>query len=169
MNSTNDILSIKGVGEKTARLFRKIGIDTVEDLIHDYPRDYVVYPEPKKLKAAQNGEMIAVFLQLQETFSFKKFRNLTIGTGKAADGQDTVALTFFNMPYLKSRLVSGACYLFYGKLQKEHGQYRMEQPVIYSRDEYEKLRMQLQPVYGLTKGLTNHLIRKCIAQVLTGI
>ena len=35
MNSTNDILSIKGVGEKTARLFRKIGIDTVEDLIHD--------------------------------------------------------------------------------------------------------------------------------------
>ena len=112
MNSTNDILSIKGVGEKTARLFRKIGIDTVEDLIHDYPRDYVVYPEPKKLKAAQDGEMIAVFLQLQETFSFKKFRNLTIGTGKAADGQDTVALTFFNMPYLKSRLVSGACYLF---------------------------------------------------------
>mgnify|MGYP002597737306 FL=1 len=105
MNSTNDILSIKGVGEKTARLFRKIGIDTVEDLIHDYPRDYVVYPEPKKLKAAQDGEMIAVFLQLQETFSFKKFRNLTIGTGKAADGQDTVALTFFNMPYLKSRLV----------------------------------------------------------------
>ena len=83
MNSTNDILSIKGVGEKTARLFRKIGIDTVEDLIHDYPRDYVVYPEPKKLKAAQDGEMIAVFLQLQETFSFKKFRNLTIGTGKA--------------------------------------------------------------------------------------
>ena len=59
MNSTNDILSIKGVGEKTARLFRKIGIDTVEDLIHDYPRDYVVYPEPKKLKAAQDGEMIS--------------------------------------------------------------------------------------------------------------
>ena len=157
MNPTDDILSIKGVGEKTARLFRKIGIDTVEDLIHDYPRDYVVYPEPTKLKAAQDGEMIAVFLQLQETFSFKKFRNLTIGTGKAADGQDTVALTFFNMPYLKSRLVSGACYLFYGKLQKEHGQYRMEQPVIYSRDEYEKLRMQLQPVYGLTKGMTNQL------------
>ena len=54
MNPTDDILSIKGVGEKTARLFRKIGIDTVEDLIHDYPRDYVVYPEPKKLKAAQD-------------------------------------------------------------------------------------------------------------------
>ena len=30
MNPANDILSIKGVGEKTARLFRKIGIDTVE-------------------------------------------------------------------------------------------------------------------------------------------
>ena len=166
MNSTNDILTIKGVGEKTARLFRKIGINTVEDLIHDYPRDYVVYPEPKKLKTAQDGEMIAVFLQLQGNFSFKKFRNLTIGTGKATDGQDTVALTFFNMPYLKSKLVSGACYLFYGKLQEEHGLYRMEQPVIYGRDEYERLRMQLQPVYGLTRGLTNHLIRKCIAQVL---
>ena len=120
MNSTNDILSVKGVGEKTARLFRKIGIDTVEDLIHDYPRDYVVYPEPRKLNDAQDGDMIAVFLQLQGSFSFKKFRNLTIGTGKATDGQDTVTLTFFNMPYLKSKLVSGACYLFYGKLQEEH-------------------------------------------------
>lgn len=166
MNSANDILSVKGVGEKTAKLFRKIGIDTVDDLIHDYPKDYVVYPEPGKLKDAQDGELIAVFLQLCGTFSFKKFRNLTIGTGKATDGQDFVTLSFFNMPYLKSKLVSGACYLFYGKLQVEQGKYRMEQPVIYGRDEYERLRMQLQPVYGLTKGLTNHMIRKCVMQVL---
>ena len=108
MNSTNDILSIKGVGEKTARLFRKIGIDTVEDLIHDYPRDYVVYPEPKKLKAAQDGEMIAVFLQLQETFSFKNWNR----KGSRRTGYGSLNLFQYALPEIQARLRSLLSFLW---------------------------------------------------------
>ena len=35
-----DIKEIKGIGDKTAALFSKVGINTVEDLISYYPRDY---------------------------------------------------------------------------------------------------------------------------------
>lgn len=32
------ITSLKGIGEKTAKLFAKLGVETVEELLHDYPR-----------------------------------------------------------------------------------------------------------------------------------
>lgn len=166
MDSSNDILCIKGIGEKSARLFHKLGIYTTEDLIQDYPRDYVSYPEPQKLSDSRPSEMIAVYLQICGSFSFRKVRNLIVGSGRATDGEQTVSLTFFNTPYLKSVLLPGRSFLFYGKLQKERNRLFMEQPVIYEREAYEKLRMQLQPVYGLTKGLTNTLFRKSIRQVL---
>ena len=34
------ITSLKGIGEKTAKLFAKLGVETVEELLHDYPRAY---------------------------------------------------------------------------------------------------------------------------------
>lgn len=166
MDSSNDILCIKGVGEKSAQLFHKLGIYTTEDLIQNYPRDYISYPEPKKLSAAKPMEMIAVYLRICGSFSFKKVRNLVIGSGTATDGEQTVRLTFFNTPYLKQILTEGSSHLFYGKLQLEKNHLVLEQPVIYDREAYEQMRAQLQPVYGLTKGLTNTLFRKSIRQVL---
>ena len=40
------ITSLKGIGEKTAKLFSKLGVETVEELLHDYPRAYDAYEEP---------------------------------------------------------------------------------------------------------------------------
>ena len=40
------ITVLKGIGEKTAGLFAKLGVETVEELLHDYPRAYDAYEEP---------------------------------------------------------------------------------------------------------------------------
>ena len=40
------VTSLKGIGEKTAGLFARLGVCTVEDLLHDYPRAYDAYEEP---------------------------------------------------------------------------------------------------------------------------
>ena len=37
------ITVLKGIGEKTAGLFAKLGVETVEELLHDYPRSYDCY------------------------------------------------------------------------------------------------------------------------------
>ena len=39
------VTSLKGIGEKTAGLFARLGVCTVEDLLHDYPRAYDAYEE----------------------------------------------------------------------------------------------------------------------------
>lgn len=166
MDSANDILCIKGIGEKTAKLFQKIGIHTIFDLLHTYPRDYISYPFPKLLQQISDGEYAAVFLRITAPFQWKKVRNLTIGNVLAADDTGNIRLTFFNMPYLKTRLTVGSSFLFYGCVRIQGNQRIMEQPRLFQEEEYEQMRKRLQPVYGLTKGLTNHMFQKAVRRAL---
>ena len=40
------ILEVKGIGEKTEKLFQKLGVCTTDDLIEFYPRNYDMYQAP---------------------------------------------------------------------------------------------------------------------------
>ena len=167
MKYSQDIIKLKGIGEKTAKLFYKLGIFTTEDLILYFPRDYQTFGEPIKLAAGKADEAATFQLSILENFKWKKVRNLSIGTGFAGDGTEKTALTFFNAPYLKSKLTYGSSYLFRGKLKYEKGRYHLEQPKIYTWAEYSELMGSLQPSYSLTAGLTNRTVLKAIRQALS--
>ena len=50
----NDLISsLKGVGEKTTACFKRLKINTIEDLANFYPRYYLTYEEPVLLSEAQ--------------------------------------------------------------------------------------------------------------------
>lgn len=166
MEHTDNIICLKGIGEKTSKLFQKIGIQTVDELIHHYPRDYQTFEDPCMLNETTDGEICTVSLSITNDFKWKKIRNLTIGTGMGSDGQDYISLTYFNVPYLKGKLTAGMTGLFRGKIKKDIKGYHMDQPQIYSPEEYGKLMGRLHPCYNLTAGLTNHMITKAVAQVV---
>ena len=54
-----DITYLKGVGPKRAELYRKLGIETAEQLIELYPRDYVDLTAPVTVAQAHIGEVCA--------------------------------------------------------------------------------------------------------------
>lgn len=166
MKYSQDIIKLKGIGEKTAKLFYKLGIYTTEDLLLYFPRDYQTFGEPIKLSQGKNDEVATFQLSVLENFKWKKVRNLSIGTGFAGDGQERAALTFFNTLYLKSKLSYGSTYLFRGKLKIQKGKYHMDQPKIYTWAEYQEKMGSLQPCYGLTAGLTNRTVYKAMQQAL---
>lgn len=166
MKYLEDITTIKGVGDKTAALFRRIGICTVEDLIGYYPRDYQVFLPPVKLSETKPEQIATVELGIAASFKWKKVRNMSIGSGFGCDGTDQVSITYFNMPYLKTRLTAGSRYLFRGKVRYEKGRYHMDQPKLYTYDEYCQKLGQLWPCYSLTRGLTNNAVMKAAANAL---
>lgn len=168
MKCSDDIIKLKGIGEKTAKLFHRIGIYTIEDLLFHYPRDYQTYKPPVKIADAPREELVTLELFLPASFQWKKVRNLSIGTGLGSDGNNQIVLTYFNAPYLKNRLVKGSVYLFRGKIKKENGRYHMDQPKIFTWDEYHEKMGQLQPCYPLTAGLTNQTVTKAVKQALHG-
>lgn len=162
MKIYENITNIKGIGSKTAALFNKLGVNTVEDLLHMYPKTYVRYKEPVKLADCMDKDIVSLRLFIVDDFRFKKPGSVTIGGGFATDGDNRVYITFFNTPYYKDKLIRGKEYIFYGKISVSQNSYKMEQPSFYTDEEYDKLKLSLQPVYSLTKGLSNKVVSKSV-------
>lgn len=166
MDYSDDITKLKGIGDKTAKLFYRLDIYTVRDLLHHFPRNYELFGPPVKIADAPLEEPVTLELTLLSGFQWKKIRQLTIGTGFAADDTGRIAITYFNAPYLKNVLKSGGVYLVRGKLKRERGVLRMDQPKLFTYEEYAKKTGSLQPCYGLTAGLTNNAVMKAMKQAL---
>lgn len=161
------VTEIKGVGEKTRQLFAKLNILTIGDLLADYPRDYDNFKEPVKIEKASPGEVCAVYGAVCGIPNEKRVRNLAILNVNVSDGSGILQLTFFNMPFLKKTLKQGGYYIFRGLVRSRGTIKLMEQPGIFSVDQYRAQENQLLPRYGLTKGLTNQMVRKCVRQALS--
>lgn len=167
MSDAIPVNRIKGVGEKTAALFGKINVYTVDDLIRHYPRDYETYGAPVSILETSPGSVQAVYGQITSIPNVKKVRNLSILNAILKDDNgDSIQLTFFNMPFLKKVLKPGGFYLFRGLVQQRGTHKIMEQPRMFTWDEYRQKSGRLLPRYALTKGLTNQTVQKSVAQAL---
>ena len=60
MSKKAGVGTIKGVGEKTEKLFEKIGVYTVDDLIHYYPRGYEIFGEPVPISEVEEGKVCTI-------------------------------------------------------------------------------------------------------------
>ncbi len=160
------VTSLKGIGEKTGALFRRLGVETVEDLLHDYPRAYDAYEPPVAIGQVKEGGMCTVCGQLLKTATVRRFQNMQVIVTVVRDLTGTLQLTWFNMPYLRTTLQMGRVLVFRGRVVKKGNRLTMEQPEIYTQDAYEEKTPSLQPIYGQTKGLGNKAIVKAVAQAL---
>ena len=166
MNEMSPIDSLKGIGEKTRAVFERAGISDIGDLLHDYPRGYESYEPIMPLGEIYDKSAGAFYGEIVSPLNLRRVRRLTVVTGVIRDGTGTIQVTWFNMPYLKSSLVSGSRYVFRGKIVRKRQQMFLEQPAVFRMEEYEKLRGRLQPVYPLSEGLTTKMLQKAIRQAL---
>lgn len=166
MERNTPIIELKGVGEKTQKLFQKLDIETVGDLLTAYPRDYEIFEEPVKISRLTPGETCAVYAAVAGIPNEKRVRKLSILNVNISDGTGSMLLTFFNMPFLKKVLKQGGFYVFRGTVQSRGNHRLMEQPRIFSLEDYRSQTNCLIPKYSLTKGLTNQAFRKAVRQAL---
>lgn len=122
------ITVLKGIGEKTAGLFAKLGVETVEELLHDYPRAYDAYEEPVPVGKLREKGMFAVSGQLMKTPSVRRFKNIQVVITDVRDMTGALQLTWYNMPYLRNVLQMGQILIFRGRVVKKNGRLTMEQP-----------------------------------------
>lgn len=166
MERNSSLLDLKGIGEKTADLFRKIEIETVGELLLRYPRTYLQYPEIKYPDEVTEGETAGVFGRILKSPTVRKTRNMAITVTTIGSMDTELQLIWYRMPYVKNQLKAGNQYIFYGKITKKNGRLTMEQPTIFSREQYQKLEKNLMPVYSLTNGLSNNTVTKAVRTAL---
>lgn len=163
----NDILTLKGIGEKTAKLFYKLNINSIEDLLLSVPRGFTCYEEPKVPTDTDNEEVVSIpAIPVSGSIVSKKTGRYNIALAKVNSGGSIVSVRFFNMPYIRNVLKPGTSYVLRGVLKCSKGQFSMLQPQIFTPEKYSEIVHKLMPCYHLTKGLTNHTVQKACKTAL---
>lgn len=160
------ITSMKGIGEKTAKLYGKLGIETVEELLHYYPRAYDTFCSPVAISDLKEDSIAAVEGMLPKTADVIRYGHMQVTTVSLRDWGGKLNLTWYNMPYLRATLKAGEHFVFRGHIVKKRGTLTMEQPEIYRPEAYRQLIASMQPIYSQTKGLGNKSITKSVAEAL---
>lgn len=168
MDLQSEITEIKGIGEHTAELFARLDVRTVNDLLHYFPKNYVIFPHKKTIAELKDGESCVVYGYVIGAPRMFRKGSKTVLSFQVTDRTGEVTLTYFNMPYLKKQITAGKQVLVYGICRiGERGQKRLEQPKMLKSEEYEAWKDTLQPVYAMTAGLTNKKINKAVAEVFS--
>ncbi|MEE0057769.1 MAG: ATP-dependent DNA helicase RecG [[Bacteroides] pectinophilus] len=164
------LTDLKGIGDKTARLLNKLSVYTAEDLVRLYPRSYDICGKPvlvSEISEHTGDSLIAVDAVVARTPALKRVRNLQILTVTLRDEKGgLLKATWFNMPYLLGSLKPGYRYIFRGRPVFCNGDWVMEQPVLYTMEGYSSQIGIMQPIYPLTRGLSNKIVSKAMQQAL---
>ncbi len=161
------IESLKGIGEKTGKLFRKLGIETSEDLLSYYPRAYDPYNAPLPIGQLKEGKIGAVEGVLTRMADLIRLNHLQMVSVTLKDLTGTIQLCWYNMPYMRANLKAGSRWVFRGKVARKRGRLIMEQPELFAPEDYGAKINSMQPIYGQTRGLGNKAIVKAVVQALS--
>ena len=170
MTEGTPIREIKGIGEKTEKLFEKLNIYTAGDLLRYYPRGYDVYEEPVPVSEVEEGKICTVTGAIFGRVQVAGNRRLPVTTLHVRDLTGTLKAVWFRMPFLRNTFAGGGAVTLRGRVVRKGRVLVMEQPeIFYPPEKYEEKSGTLQPIYGLTKGLTNNGVSKAVGQVLKNL
>ena len=150
-----DIRYLKGVGEKRAELFQRLGVDSIDALLHFYPRAYEDWSTTVSIAGAPFGETCCVKAIVSRTPSKHLIRKgLTLYKTTVTEGVSLMQVTFFNNPYAAEKLEVGEEYLFFGRVGGQFGRREMASPLVESAQTGGRIR----PIYPQTQGLSTRVI-----------
>jgi len=160
---------LKGVGPVRARKFKKLGVETVEDLLWFMPRRYEDRSKLSDLSSLEPGETKAFLARIVSIEARKaKRKDLTITTALLTDGSSFIQAVWFNRPGLKSVLTPGTRVAIYGKIEIWEGikQVNNGEFEVLEEDSSPESVGMVVPVYPGTQGLIQKWIRKIVKEAL---
>ena len=155
--------SLPGIGPRLGKLVEKVAGPLVVDLLWHLPLGLVDRRHAPEIAGARAGEIATLTVTVDEHLVPRSPRQPY--RIRCSDETGRLGLTFFNgrEDYLKKllppgevRVVSGRVELYQGELQMTHPDH------VVTLDQRDQV-LRVEPVYGLTAGLTQRPLQKAIA------
>lgn len=162
--SGTDITTIKGVGASVAAKLAILGIYTVEDLIHNYPRRYDDYSDVTKIAHLQPGT-VSIEAHISQTSGRYVRRGMHITEAIAHDKTGSARLVWFNQPYRAGAAKPDVPYYISGEFQMSRGRLSIMNPALELVSDFPVNTARIIPIYRETKGLKSATIRKAVAGI----
>ena len=163
----SDINSIKGIGSKTAKLFKKKNINTIFDLIWNLPRDFTDRTDEKKVNELQIGKIQTVTVHVKK-YNFPRIRNLP-NKVLCEDETGKLDCIFFNSHegYIRKILPLNNKIVISGKIGYFKNRYQITNPTHISTDSNSIKKVFTN--YSLTDGINQKMYNKIVQQVLKNL
>ncbi|MCD8375773.1 MAG: ATP-dependent DNA helicase RecG, partial [Oscillospiraceae bacterium] len=159
---------LPGVGEAREKALKRLGLETAEDLLRYFPRDYEDRTQFYSIAQAPLGRTVCIRAMVAEAPHLIHLRQgLDVVKTSAVDDQEGMSLSFFNQPYVKKTLIPGQSYIFCGKLERLGGGRQMTNPY-FEREDRPRYTGRIMPVYPLTRGIQNHFLAALTGRALEG-
>ena len=166
MKITDSVIKVKGIGQKSAKLYEKLDIRTVGDLLCHFPRGYERYEAPILVSQTEDGSVRTVEGVLTAAAKPVAVGQKRMVVARIRDISGEMDLRWFNSPFVLKQLPLGRKLLFRGKISRKGRSVSMVQPEIYTEEAYRTRMRSLRPVYSLTSGLSRNAIAKAVAEAL---
>ncbi len=163
MLGETSVRALKGVGERRAALYEKMGIYTLLDLLQHYPRSYEDWSRAVPVSEATPGEPLCIRGWVVNTPTEHRIRKgMTLYRFRVTDGQASLQVTLFNNPYAAAKVHRDGEILLYGTVTADGRRAEMTSPQI----EPAATGGRIRPLYPLTEGLTSRMVETNVAQAL---
>lgn len=153
---------LKGVGPKAAEKLKRLGIETVRDLLFYYPFRYDDFSKPQRITGLRIGQETIIKAKIVAIeMSRTRRRWMSIIEASLADDSGQIKAVWFNQPFLMNILKPGDEWLFAGKVNWD---FKGKQKTL-TITQYENLPAGgplILPVYSETEGITSKYLRKLI-------
>ena len=118
MRRDSSITEIKGIGEKTKKLFEKMGVYTVGDILLHFPRNYIQYPHPVPIdemtaEHMQTEDKLAIVARIERTPVTRNGRHMQVTLLVIGSPGHQIQLIWYRMPYIRNTLTHGKYFVFY--------------------------------------------------------
>jgi len=175
MKLEEKIQYIKGVGPKKSVALGRLGIHVVYDLLTHFPRRYEDRSEMHRISDVVAGETENIRGTIINVTENSPRRGLKLLKALVSDGSGYMQLTWFNQPFLKTKLKTGKQIFATGKVSYAYGgqgQFAMNPVVDYElmdAEEQEDILHKMLPIYAATDLLNQKFLRKIIEEALTAV
>jgi ATP-dependent DNA helicase RecG len=159
------ITTLKGVSTALAAKFKRLGVETIRDLLYFFPHRHLDYSQRKYISQLTEGEqtIIANVWQASETrLGGRRSTEAIVG-----DETGNVRVVWFNNPYLAKKLPTNTQVVLSGRVGLFGGRHVFESPEWELLEDRELIHTgRLVPLYPLTQGLHPRQVRKLVKEVV---
>ena len=160
----SQIRYLKGVGEKQAELFAKLGIFTAGDLLNHRPRRWDDFSNVVTIAGLQPGRVTLKAQILEAKGRYTGYRGLHLTEALIQDETGYLRAVWFNQPYRAASLKTTEWYYLSGLYDLKYGRLQLLNPSVELATEDRKLNL-IKPVYPTTLGLKSIQIQKAISGI----
>jgi len=159
------VTSLPGIGPRLAKLVEKVAGPNVVDLLWHLPRDVIDRSFAPSIAAAPEGAIVSLRVTVDRHLPGQGRRPYRV---RCADETGFLTLIFFHphADYLERALPPGQMRIVSGTVESYQGERQMTHPDYIVTEAEAETMPKIEPVYGLTAGLTLKTLGKAVRGAL---